>query len=520
MYGSFGGRELGGCYSISIICVPCSSSYKWIKEMDSCRIESGYHNGDLRDRLERRRSTPIRRHSPSFRGRPAAHYDRMLSPPDRGGRSRTRTPPIRPRLSRSPSPQRSPPIAKRRESKRPRIAALEPHFSDVSGEVRGTEDINGEGDFKQLGPAAERMSSPIPPRNPRDTHDTRDTLEDQLQQVRAQVNELADQKFKLEHSLEKKIRETSNLSTQNQELESRLAGANEDYRRLGSKLKLFVKIYARYIHAQDVVQKTQLKLKQLAEELAMEGGEELDAEIKDSDGLSEGDFEQPSSRTGVKLENPTTQHRDSVVVVTNHMPAAALVHDKDHGKAPPVPRRIVAPRIGEVFRESEGYSDTHGDETGHSDPKLLSPPASMHMVQQQRVSNHSVIAHEENGFKSREMDEEEEDWASGSRPSFHLTLAGGATDESEKVEPQEDFFVPLDVKEADIIMKSSKSPPVDKAQDFELPRKDHHLKGLVELHPQDAGGDGVNVSLSLASQAYCRNGDSDPLVLIVLSYVS
>ncbi len=119
-----------------------------------------------------------------------------------------------------------------------------------------------------------------------------------------------------------------------------------------------------------------------------------------------------------------------------------------------------------MFRESEGYSDTHGDETGHSDPKLLSPPASMHMVQQQRVSNHSVIAHEENGFKSREMDEEEEDWASGSRPSFHLTLAGGATDESEKVEPQEDFFVPLDVKEADIIMKSSKSPPVDKVINY------------------------------------------------------
>jgi hypothetical protein len=83
-----------------------------------------------------------------------------------------------------------------------------------------------------------------------------------------------------------------------------------------------------------------LKLKQLAEELAMEGGEELDAEIKDSDGLSEGDFEQPSSHTGVKLENPTTQHRESMVVVTNHTPAAALVHDKDHGKAPPVPRRI------------------------------------------------------------------------------------------------------------------------------------------------------------------------------------
>ncbi len=69
----------------------------------------------------------------------------------------------------------------RRESKRPRTAALEPHFSDVSGDVRGTEDVNGEGDFKQLGPAAERMSSPIPPRNPRDTHDTRDTLEDQVQ---------------------------------------------------------------------------------------------------------------------------------------------------------------------------------------------------------------------------------------------------------------------------------------------------------------------------------------------------
>jgi len=66
----------------------------------------------------------------------------------------------------------------RRESKRPRIAALEPHFSDVSGEVRGTEDVNGEGDFQQLGPAAERMSSPIPPCNPRDT---RDTLEDQVQ---------------------------------------------------------------------------------------------------------------------------------------------------------------------------------------------------------------------------------------------------------------------------------------------------------------------------------------------------
>jgi hypothetical protein len=53
----------------------------------------------------------------------------------------------------------------------------------------------------------------------------------QLQQVQAHNNELADQKSKLELSLDKKIRETSDLLTENQKLESRLAGADEDYRR-------------------------------------------------------------------------------------------------------------------------------------------------------------------------------------------------------------------------------------------------------------------------------------------------
>lgn len=115
----------------------------------------------------------------------------------------------------------------------------------------------------------------------------------------------------------------------------------------------------------------------------------------------------------------------------------------------------VPTRVAGTSRESEGYSDTHGDETAHSDPKLASP-ASLHLVQ--RVLNHSG-AHE-NGFRSCEV-EEEEDWPSGPRPSVHLSLAG-ATDKSDKIEAREEFFVPLDMKpshgiEADIT-KSSRSP--------------------------------------------------------------
>ncbi|CAM6010487.1 unnamed protein product [Sphagnum balticum] len=411
--------------------------------MGGGRLDSGYHNGDLRDRLERRRSPPLRRRSP-IRGRPA-HYDRMLSPQDR-----------------------------------------DRQFSDVSGEACGAEDVTGDGDFN---PGLERQISP----NPHSLHTPHDTLEDQLQQVQAHNNELADQKSKLELSLDKKIRETSDLLTQNQKLESKLAGADEDYRRLGSKFKLFVKIYARYVHAQDVVQKTQSKLQQLVQELAIEGGEELDIQVQDSDGLSEGDLQQPSC-TGAEPENPTTGQE--CLVVTDHMPLpAAVVHDEGHDKGP-VPTRTVPTRVAGTSRESEGYSDTHGDETAHSDPKLVSP-ASMHLVQ--RVSNHSG-AHE-NGFRSCEV--EEEDWPSGPRPSVHLTLAG-ATDKSDKIEAREEFFVPLDMKpshriEADIA-KSSRSP-VD--EDFELQRKDHNLQGAVELHSQH--GEGVNVSLSLASQAYCQN---------------
>lgn len=54
-----------------------------------CSFFSGrgeaYRSGDLRERLERRRSPPLRRRSPArdFRNRPG-YYDRNLSPRDRG----------------------------------------------------------------------------------------------------------------------------------------------------------------------------------------------------------------------------------------------------------------------------------------------------------------------------------------------------------------------------------------------------------------------------------------------------
>jgi septation ring formation regulator EzrA len=218
-----------------------------------------------------------------------------------------------------------------------RTVAPDRQFSDVSGEACGAEDVTADGDFN---PGLERQISP----NPHSLHTPHDTLEDQLQQVQAHNNELADQKSKLELSLDKKIRETSDLLTQNQKLESRLAGADEDYRRLGSKFKLFVKIYARYVRAQDVVQKTQSKLQQLVQELAIEGGEELDIQVQDSDGLSEGDLQQPSC-TGAELENPTTGQE--CLVVTDPMPLpAAVVHDEGHDKGP------VPTRIGNLFIET------------------------------------------------------------------------------------------------------------------------------------------------------------------------
>ncbi len=90
--------------------------------------------------------------------------------------------------------------------------------------------------------------------------------------------------------------------------------------------------------------RTQSKLQRLVQELAIEGGEELDIQVQDSDGLSEGDLQQPSC-TGAEPENPTTGQE--CLVVTDHMPLpAAVVHDEGHDKGP------VPTRIGNLFIET------------------------------------------------------------------------------------------------------------------------------------------------------------------------
>ncbi|XP_074567569.1 zinc finger CCCH domain-containing protein 13-like isoform X2 [Curcuma longa] len=188
-------------------------------------------SADLRDKLDRRYS-PHRRVSPGRvpRAQHSFRYQKPISR-DRGSS-----------LSRSPI---------RRSDRRHR----KKHRTD------------GESDFSESFKASdgseERKKEDKAP-----SYDDKDDLEEQLRQLQLDIEMLDDHKSQLESLLDEKINEAHKLSTRIEDVESQLNKEQEDYKRITSKIKKFIRAHGRYIKAQEELKRSQARLQKIGDQFS------------------------------------------------------------------------------------------------------------------------------------------------------------------------------------------------------------------------------------------------------------
>ncbi|XP_057834906.1 zinc finger CCCH domain-containing protein 13 isoform X2 [Cryptomeria japonica] len=191
-----------------------------------------YRGGDLRDKLDRRPS-PGRRSSPrkDTRGQ-QAYADQRYVPHERGHSRQTSTP-----------------RGRERKRKRKRIDGPS---SDVSDDIKNS-GSDSDGDHMQ------EVESPHA--SPRDA-------------------------FQEQVCLMEKTHEVNRITARNTQLQITLYNDQEQHKRLGSKIKKFIKVHLRFVQAKESVKKTQARLQKLVDEfplvetsIPVNHGEESDVNV-------------------------------------------------------------------------------------------------------------------------------------------------------------------------------------------------------------------------------------------------
>ncbi|KAI5389986.1 zinc finger CCCH domain-containing protein 13 isoform X2 [Lathyrus oleraceus] len=179
-----------------------------------------YLGNDLRDKLDRRQSPP--RYSPA-----------------RDARGR--------QTIREYSPPRSPDKRSDRRHKRKQAISCQ---SDISVSIKVSDRNNDQVKEGKL------LSS-----------GSRNTLEDQLKKVHSDIKTLENRKFQLSVYQDESVREVDSLNSRVQELESQLSKENEEYKRITSRIRKFVRMYNHNLELQDELKRSQVRLQRFGDHL-------------------------------------------------------------------------------------------------------------------------------------------------------------------------------------------------------------------------------------------------------------
>ncbi|CAK8575507.1 unnamed protein product [Lathyrus sativus] len=189
-----------------------SSSYNGRKD---------YLGNDLRDKLDRRQLSPPR-YSPA-----------------RDARGR--------QTIREYSPLRSPDKRSDRRHKRKQAISGQ---SDISGSLKVSDRNNDQ--VKE----GKMLSS-----------GSRNTLEDQLKKVHSDIKTLENRKFQLSVYLDESVHEVDSLNSRIQDLEAELNKENEEYKRITSRIRKFVRMYNHNLELQDELKRSQVRLQRFGDHL-------------------------------------------------------------------------------------------------------------------------------------------------------------------------------------------------------------------------------------------------------------
>ncbi|KAB2042422.1 hypothetical protein ERO13_D02G187200v2 [Gossypium hirsutum] len=180
-----------------------------------------FRDGDLRDKLDRRLS-PKRRYSP-------ARYVRDQQ------------------ISQRYSPLRS--IDKKRNRKKKECLDGQSDFPETLKIPNVMEDLVIEG------------------RNTSST--SKSILEDQLKEVRVDIDMLINRKHELETFVEEKVQEAETLTSQIEELDTQLEREKEQCKKITSRIKKFVKAHNRCSQIEDELRRSQARLQKSGEQLVL-----------------------------------------------------------------------------------------------------------------------------------------------------------------------------------------------------------------------------------------------------------
>ncbi|XVF44521.1 hypothetical protein PTKIN_Ptkin02bG0130300 [Pterospermum kingtungense] len=115
-------------------------------------------------------------------------------------------------------------------------------------------------------------------------------IEDQLKEVRLDINMLIHQKRELEIFVEEKVQEADILTSQVKELDSQLEKEKEEHKRITSKIKKFVKAHKHCSQLEDELKRSQARLQKLGEQLGLNiSGTSGDEENSNIDIVSDGE---------------------------------------------------------------------------------------------------------------------------------------------------------------------------------------------------------------------------------------
>ncbi|XP_024994394.1 zinc finger CCCH domain-containing protein 13-like isoform X2 [Cynara cardunculus var. scolymus] len=131
---------------------------------------------------------------------------------------------------------------------------------------RKRQDFDGENDFSgnlRLSDGAERQTRE---RKPSFT-EFKEVHDEQLMQVQSEIDMLEDHKQQLQIYLEERFQEADSLNSKIEELEMQLTVEKEEYKRISSKIRKFIKANNRHIRIQDELKRSQARLQKLGDQL-------------------------------------------------------------------------------------------------------------------------------------------------------------------------------------------------------------------------------------------------------------
>ncbi|PPS02024.1 hypothetical protein GOBAR_AA18645 [Gossypium barbadense] len=94
-------------------------------------------------------------------------------------------------------------------------------------------------------------------------------LEDQLKEVRVDIDMLINRKHELETFVEEKVQEAETLTSQIEELDSQLEREKEQCKKITSRIKKFVKAHNRCSQIEDELRRSQARLQKSGEQLVL-----------------------------------------------------------------------------------------------------------------------------------------------------------------------------------------------------------------------------------------------------------